>query len=99
MVSPKIRLYKLDGDTVEVAFIYDSELDRHFGEYPDFTESPRITPSGRRWVNVTTEGCPYADERYGDCGSCKHFRCERDGDLIGICDNELLVITGKEETL
>lgn len=86
----KNRLYTLDGDVVAVPFIYDNEMNGYFGNYPDFKEMPRLTPEGRQWVNVTMEGCPYADTDYGDCGSCQFFRCEHPGDLIGICDNEKL---------
>lgn len=91
MARTKNCLFRLDGDTVEVVFEYDAVLDRFFGRYPDFDEHPRITPSGRSWVNVTKDDCPHADETYGDCGSCEFFRSELPGDLIGICDHEDLV--------
>ncbi len=84
----KNRLYNLYGDTVEVIFSYDEPLGRFLGEYPDFDEKPRFTPCGRRWVNATKEDCPFADNDYGDCGSCKFYRCESFGDLIGVCENE-----------
>lgn len=90
MTKSKNRLYCLYDDTVEVIFSYDESSDRCFGEYPDFDECPRTTPCGRRWVNATKEDCPYADKNYGDCGSCQFFKCEHPGDLIGVCDNELL---------
>ncbi len=90
MTKTKSRLYSLYGDTVEVIFSYDEPLDRFFGDYPDFDQNPRYTPCGRRWVNATKEDCPQADNDYGDCGSCMHFKCESHGDLIGVCDNELL---------
>lgn len=90
MADRKKRIYCLDGDTVEVSFILDAETQLYFGEFPDFLEKPRSTPRGRPWVNVTHDTCPYAEQEYGDCGSCKFFRCEHPGDLIGICENELL---------
>lgn len=89
------RQFVLYGDTVEVIFFYNEPLDRYFGDYPDFDQSPRITPCGRRWVNATKEDCPYADKKFGDCGSCKYYKCEHPGDLIGVCDNDQL---RKEET-
>ncbi len=97
MAETKIRLYSLDGDTVQVCFEYDEEIGKYFGEYPNFDIEPRITPGGRAWVNVTKDNCPYADKIYGDCGSCKFFRSESPGDLIGICENENLIILRKEE--
>ena len=96
MASSKTRLYRLDGDTVEVSFNYDENQNRFFGNYPDFSENPRRTPSGKSWVNVTLDGCKFADSEFGDCGSCPYFRCEKDGDLIGICENENLLYERKE---
>ena len=83
-------------DAVEVNFVFDAESGMYFGDFPDFSETPRYTPCGRPWVNVTYEGCPYAEERYGDCGSCSFFCSENSGDLIGICENENLR-KGKEK--
>lgn len=90
MTQNKNRLYSLYGDSVEVVFVYDEQLNRHIGEYPDFDEYPRTTPCGRRWVNATKDNCPLSDNKYGDCGSCEFYRCEREGDLIGVCENEKL---------
>ncbi len=91
------RLFTIDGDTVEIKSVYDAEIGQYIYDYPDFNENPRITPDGRRWVNVTNDNCPYADEEYGDCGSCRFFRSENEGDLIGVCDNsELIVLKGSD---
>lgn len=84
------RLFSIDGDTVEVKIIFDNEIGSHIYDYPDFSNNPRITPNGRRWVNVFYDRCPYASKEYGDCGSCEFFRCEKQGDLIGICCNDNL---------
>lgn len=86
----KTRLYTLYGDTVNVVFLYESESGRYFGEYPDFETNPRFTDCGRRWVNSIKDDCQHTDSQYGDCGSCKHYICEKPGDLIGVCDNEKL---------
>ncbi len=99
MTNEKIRLYRLDGDELEVVFVYDEQSGRHFGDYPDFTENPRHTPKGRPWVNVMTEGCPFADDDYGDCGSCPHFLSEQQGDLIGICKNDELRVKNSERKM
>lgn len=88
MADIKKRVYTLDNDTVEVTFVFDAETGMHFGKFPDFSETPKFTARGCPWVNVTNEDCPYAEKEYGDCGSCKYFRCEHPGDLIGICENE-----------
>lgn len=90
MTEIKKRVYSLLGDIVEVNLVFDTESEMYLGEFPDFAETPRYTPCGRPWVNVTYDGCPYAEDKYGDCGSCKFFRCEHPGDLIGICENENL---------
>lgn len=88
MIKTKKRLYRLSGDALEVIFVYDKDTDMYFGEYPDFDSTPRYTPDGKKWVNVTKDDCPYADMDFGDCGSCKYFECEKAGDLIGICNNK-----------
>ncbi len=90
MENTKKRIFCLDDDTLEITFVFDAEAEFYFGNFPDFSETPKYTPRGRPWVNVTYDGCPYAEELYGDCGSCKYFRCEHPGDLIGICENDKL---------
>lgn len=91
MEKTMIRSYRLDGDLLEVLFIYDEEWKRYSGVYPSFDEHPRITPEGRNWVNTWNDGCPYAEEDFSDCGSCRFFRREHPGDLIGVCDNPDLI--------
>ena len=90
MANIKQRVFCLDNDTVEITFVFDTESQMYFGDFPDFSENPKYTPRGRPWVNVTYDACPYAEEEYGDCGSCRYFRCEHPGDLIGICENQNL---------
>ena len=87
------RRYSLDGDTIIVKQVYDAEIGQHRHDYPDFDENPRITPTGKRWVSAFKDDCSHSISEYGDCGSCPYFRCERQGDLIGICDNDVLRIT------
>lgn len=94
MNRPIVRSYCLDGDTCEVLFIYDSQCQRHFGEYPDFEESPRYTGNGWPWVTAMQESCQHSINKYDfqercmDCGSCQYFVQEQDHDLIGICYHE-----------
>ncbi len=84
----KKRIFKLDNDTIEVNFRYNRKHDMFFGSYPDFSESPRFTPNGRPWVNVTKTDCPYSEKPYNDCGSCNYLMREKPTDLIGVCTNE-----------
>ena len=88
----EIKLYTLDGDTVSVSRIWDEEIGCFVGDYPNFKENPRFTPSGRKWVNVTYDECPFAEKEYSDCGSCRYFKCERKGDMIGICTHPEFLI-------
>ena len=83
----KTRLYTLYGDTVNVVFTYDDESGRYYGNYPDFDTHPRYTACGRRWVNSIKDDCQHTDNKYGDCGSCEHYVCEKTGDIVGVCDN------------
>jgi len=96
MEKMKIRRYTIDGDTVVVSQVYDSELGVYRNDYPDFEANPRVTPSGKRWTNVYKEDCSYATSEYGDCGSCDYFKCENDGDLIGVCENEKMKLSVTE---
>ena len=87
MKNKEVRTFHLDGDVVEVPIVFDEDIGKYIHDYPDFKIHPRLTRSGRRWVNVTYSECPYADKQYGDCGSCDFFLCEKAGDQIGICTN------------
>jgi len=84
----KRKIISLDGDSLEIVFIFNEELRKHFGEYPDFSEVPRYTPMGRPWVNVTNEDCPFSEGEYGDCGSCPYLLKQSTKDLIGVCTHE-----------
>lgn len=74
MSDRKIRRFTMDGDTVEVEFVYDSQYDRCYGEYSVFEETPRYTPAGRPWKNVFETDCAHGDSEFGDCGGCSYFR-------------------------
>ncbi len=82
------KVYTLDGDSLEITFRYDKLSKKHLGEFPDFTECPRSTPGGRRWVDVITEGCPYADGEDKTCGTCSFMLKKDEIDIIGICMND-----------
>ncbi len=94
----QIKIFSLDGDTIEIKFRYDAENDVWHGDYPDFIKKPRYTPNGRPWVEVTKDDCPHTTSEYGDCGGCEHLRKQADSDLLGVCMNEKLkTITGNKE--
>ena len=88
-----IRKFCFDGDICEVLFRYDHKSGRYLGEYPDFEETPRHTPSGKPWVTAMRDGCLHGVNKYTecsrclDCGSCVFFKQEHHGDLIGVCEN------------
>jgi len=84
----KIRTYRIDGDSLEVLFEFREACGAWIGDYPYFKETPRRTPNGRSWRNVTYDSCPHADPEYGDCGTCPHLNREQPHDLIGVCFHE-----------
>ena len=87
------KTFCLDGDICSVVFRYDAVCGKHFGEHPDFEESPRYTPNGYPWVTAMQEGCSHSVNKYVDgkrcmeCGSCHYFMQEQEHDLIGICSH------------
>lgn len=92
MENTKIRIYHLDGDSLEAVSHYDKNSDLWIEEYIDFETAPRRTPGGRLWKSVTTTDCPYSDPIFRDCGTCPHLKKEQPLDLIGVCFNEKLKI-------
>lgn len=89
MQDTMVRTYRVDDDILDVTYRFDAGCNKYFGEYPDFETAPRRTPNGRPWVNVTAEGCPYAEGEYRDCGSCRYILKEKPKDLIGVCTQKL----------
>ncbi len=86
-----VRSFVIDGDICEVVFRFDEASGRYLGDYPDFERQSRYTVSGYRWVNAIQDSCKealhkyYPDKECLDCGSCKFFTTEKEGDLIGVC--------------
>lgn len=97
MEKVKHKTFSLDGDTIEVKFRLDIECNVWHGEYPDFIENPRYTPSGRPWFNVTKDDCEYSTSEYGDCGGCEHLIKQDDLDLLGVCMNNKMKINRENE--
>ncbi len=96
MSDVKKRCFRLEGDLVEVEFSFDRKSGCYFGNYPDFELQPRLTESGKPWVNATYSDCPHVSGEFDDCGSCRFFIRENKGDLIGICANPTVAKTRKE---
>ncbi len=90
MAKVEKRAFCVDSDTVHVEFLYDEKFDVWIGDFPYFDEEPRLTPNGRRWKNVSSTDCPYADPQYRDCGTCPHLKKQNPTDLIGVCFNDKL---------
>ncbi len=84
------KTYHLDDDVLEVTFRYDELSKKHLGDFPDFTVCPRYTPNGRKWVDVITEDCFYADGEDKMCGTCSFMLKQNERDIIGICMNDNL---------
>ena len=90
MKKRKTRTYCIDGDSLDVSFAFHEQSGAWIGDYPYFEEEPRITPSGRRWRNVTFDDCPHAEGSHGDCGTCIHLKKQSPNDLVGVCFHEAL---------
>lgn len=97
MQTVKAKTYHIDGDILQSTLHYDPTYDLWFEDYIDFESTPRYTPNGRRWRSVTTVGCPYADPRYCDCGTCPLLKKQHPRDLIGVCFHEELRLQGTSE--
>lgn len=90
MEQNKVKTYYLDGDFLEVSFRYDERSGKYLGNYPEFSEKPRYTPNGRKWVDAIIENCPYADGADKMCGSCSYMLKQDEKDIIGVCNNDKL---------
>ncbi len=98
MEKVKHKIFSLDGDTVEVKFIFDEKGNVWHGDYPDFIGNQRYTPNGRLWVAVTWDDCKHSTSKYGDCGGCEHLMKQDESDLIGVCmNNKLKTVIDNEE--
>ncbi len=91
MRDNKKKCFTLDGDFLEITLRYDKQSGKYLGDYPDFIDCPRITPNGRKWVDVITEDCPYADGEDKTCGTCSFMLKQNEKDIIGVCMNDKLI--------
>lgn len=90
MAKIKTKTYRLDGDLLQTTLRFDPQCSLWFEDYIDFENEPRYTPNGRRWRSATDIGCPYADPKFRDCGTCLMLRKQHSKDLIGVCFHEEL---------
>ena len=90
MAEIKTKTYRLDGDLLQTTLRFDPQCSLWFEDYIDFENEPRYTPNGRRWRSATDVGCPHADPKFRDCGTCPMLRKQHSKDLIGVCFHEAL---------
>lgn len=84
-MKERIRIYKNDGDSVEIREVYDDICKRWLGNFTFLDKAPRYTPNGRPWVDITCgDECPHCNSTAGG-GACSYFHRERDKDVIAVC--------------
>ncbi len=88
MKKNSVKTYYLDGDSLEVTFRYDELSGKYLGNYPDFYDTPRYTPNGRKWVDAITGNCPHADGDDKTCGTCSYMLKQEERDILGVCNND-----------
>ena len=98
MQEERRKTFQVDGDRFTVPYHYDEGAKIFIGQFPEFEEEPRYTPSGRPWKNAVTVGCHYAAGDYDDCGSCPHLIKADPRDIIGVCFHERLRSRASPET-
>lgn len=86
----KTKTYTIDEGILHATLRFDEQSNLWLEDYIDLENEPRFTPNGRRWRSVLDVGCPYADPKYRDCGTCPHLRKQHPRDLIGVCFHEEL---------
>ena len=86
----KTKTYAIDEDILQATLRFDEGSRIWLEDFIDFESEPRYTPNGRRWRSVLDVGCPYADPRYQDCGTCPMLKKQSHRDLIGVCYREEL---------
>lgn len=86
--------------SIKILSRYDEDIGKYIDEIPDFEEEPTFTPSGKPLVSAVQDRCPFAEtEGMPDCGSCKFYRTNSPGDLIGVCINENNLKQRKKESI
>ncbi|MEG2349549.1 MAG: hypothetical protein RSB57_03445, partial [Hungatella sp.] len=92
----QFHTFHLDKSVLKVPIRLDEPFNQYFLDCPDFEEHLIYTQSGFLWVSTVQDTCPYhegvssEDDAYHDCGSCRFFKNEQPGEIIGICLCEAL---------
>ncbi len=90
MKQTRIRIYRNDGDTLEICETLHEKSGRWCGDFSKHDEKTRYTPNGRPWVDITCgDECPHCDAGR-DGGKCSFFRREKQKDVIAVCFCEKL---------
>ena len=95
----KTKTYTIDEGILHATLRFDEQSNIWLEDYIDLENEPRFTPNGRRWRSALDVGCPYADPRYRDCGTCPMLRKQHPRDLIGVCFHEALRQQGTPENV
>ena len=75
------------GETIiEVLSEFDTSSGRYILDLPDLEENQIFTNDGEPLVTAVQDCCTYIDDAF-DCGSCRFYKPNHPGDLIGICSN------------
>ncbi|MEG0805929.1 MAG: hypothetical protein RSE55_06420 [Lachnospiraceae bacterium] len=96
VTKEQFHTFHLDKSTLKVPVRLDVLLNQYFWDCPDFEEHLLYTKSGFLWVSTVQDACPYHEgvsaenPVYKDCGSCRFYRSEKPGEIIGICMCEAL---------
>ncbi len=89
----KMRLYEIEGLTVEIPIHYDEGAGIYIEDYPDFVKDPLWTKEGHKVMFAGEDACEYAEEETEggcpDCGSCKYYKSAGNHTWFGICKNEV----------
>ncbi len=85
----KHKDFNFEGIVIKVLSEYDDTSGKYISEIPDFEEEPVYTPSGKPLVTAVQDRCSFVSSGGAetDCGSCKFYKPNNPGDLIGVCTN------------
>ncbi len=83
------KIFTIEDVEIRMKFRYCEKCRKYIGDYPDLEEAPLFTKSGKRVVTAMQDKCRHykSADNSVDCGSCDYYKREKEGDLIGICNN------------
>ena len=82
----KTQSFSFGETVIEVLSEFDESSGRYILDLPDLEENPIFTKGGDPVVTAIQDCCINIDDAF-DCGSCKFYKPNHPGDLIGICIN------------